>query len=93
INKESCSQREHQKLELREQPLEMDDNGSVNMTSRQRVIRITYLITAVDLTCMFMQFGIVPYLATSLGLDAVGFGYLQTVFGVLQLLGGPIFGR
>uniref|UniRef100_A0A8B9QQJ5 Organic cation transporter-like protein 2 n=1 Tax=Anas platyrhynchos TaxID=8839 RepID=A0A8B9QQJ5_ANAPL len=29
----------------------------------------------------------------SLGLDSVGFGYLQTTFGVLQLVGGPIFGR
>ncbi|XP_015677551.1 solute carrier family 22 member 18, partial [Protobothrops mucrosquamatus] len=33
------------------------------------------------------------YLATNLGLDAIGFGYLQTFFGILQLLGGPIFGR
>lgn len=28
-----------------------------------------------------------------LGLDSVAFGYLQTAFGVLQLLGGPVFGR
>ncbi|XP_061466153.1 solute carrier family 22 member 18 isoform X1 [Rhineura floridana] len=82
-----------QRLELREEPLEKGDNRRVNMISKQRVIQVTYLITAVDLTCMFMQFGIVPYLSTSLGLDAVGFGYLQTAFGVLQLLGGPIFGR
>uniref|UniRef100_A0A8C3MFX7 Uncharacterized protein n=1 Tax=Geospiza parvula TaxID=87175 RepID=A0A8C3MFX7_GEOPR len=27
------------------------------------------------------------------GLDSVGFGYLQTIFGVLQLVGGYIFGR
>ncbi|XP_064019284.1 solute carrier family 22 member 18 isoform X2 [Pogoniulus pusillus] len=33
------------------------------------------------------------YLAKSLGLDSVGFGYLQTTFGILQLVGGPIFGR
>lgn len=26
-------------------------------------------------------------------MDSVGFGYLQTAFGVLQLVGGPIFGR
>ncbi|OXB74125.1 UNVERIFIED_CONTAM: hypothetical protein H355_004462, partial [Colinus virginianus] len=32
------------------------------------------------------------YLAKNLGLDSVGFGYLQTTFGVLQLVGGPIFG-
>lgn len=40
-----------------------------------------------------MQFSILPYLSRSLGLDSVGFGYLQTIFGVLQLLGGPVFGR
>lgn len=33
------------------------------------------------------------YLSRSLGLDSVAFGYLQTTFGVLQLLGGPVFGR
>uniref|UniRef100_A0A4X2L642 Organic cation transporter-like protein 2 n=1 Tax=Vombatus ursinus TaxID=29139 RepID=A0A4X2L642_VOMUR len=57
------------------------------------VLRVTYLLTAVEFTCLFMQFSILPYLAKDLGLDSVGFGYLQTLFGVLQLLGGPIFGR
>ena len=33
------------------------------------------------------------YLTRQLGLDSVAFGYLQTTFGVLQLLGGPLFGR
>ncbi|XP_006508575.1 solute carrier family 22 member 18 isoform X2 [Mus musculus] len=33
------------------------------------------------------------YLSRTLGLDSVSFGYLQTTFGVLQLLGGPVFGR
>lgn len=33
------------------------------------------------------------YLSRRLGLDSVAFGYQQTVFGVLQLLGGPVFGR
>ncbi|XP_033010226.1 solute carrier family 22 member 18 [Lacerta agilis] len=88
------SEREQQqRWKLRDEPLENDDNSRINMTSKQRLIQVTYLITAVDLACMFMQIGIVPYLATSLGMDAVEFGYLQTVFGVLQLLGGPIFGR
>lgn len=26
-------------------------------------------------------------------MDSITFGYLQTTFGVLQLLGGPVFGR
>lgn len=33
------------------------------------------------------------YLSRTLGLDSVNFGYLQTIFGTLQLLGGPVFGR
>ncbi|KAM3855914.1 solute carrier family 22 member 18 [Vipera latastei] len=82
-----------QKLELKEESLQMEDKKIVNMTTAIWVIKITYFLTALDLTCMFMQFGIVPYLATNLGLDAIGFGYLQTFFGILQLLGGPIFGR
>ncbi|XP_043825583.1 solute carrier family 22 member 18 [Dromiciops gliroides] len=57
------------------------------------VVRVTYVLTAIELTCLFMQLSIMPYLARNLGLDSMGFGYLQTIFGVLQLLGGPIFGR
>ncbi|XP_077143225.1 solute carrier family 67 member A1 [Ranitomeya variabilis] len=60
---------------------------------RDQVIRVTYLLTALDVSCLFMQFAVTPYLARSLGLDTVGFGYLQTVFGILQLVGGPVFGR
>ncbi|GAB5578216.1 solute carrier family 22 member 18 [Prionailurus iriomotensis] len=33
------------------------------------------------------------YLTRRLGLDSVAFGHLQTTFGVLQLLGGPVLGR
>lgn len=61
--------------------------------SQSQVIRVTYLLTAIDISCMFMQFAVTPYLARTLGLDTVGFGYLQTVFGILQLIGGPVFGR
>ncbi|XP_075694178.1 solute carrier family 67 member A1 [Rhinoderma darwinii] len=60
---------------------------------RDQVIRVTYLLTAIDVSCLFMQFAVTPYLARNLGLDTVGFGYLQTVFGILQLVGSPVFGR
>lgn len=60
---------------------------------RQGVILLTYVLAALELTCLFMQFSIIPYLSRTLGLDSVSFGYLQTTFGVLQLLGGPVFGR
>ncbi|XP_041445554.1 solute carrier family 22 member 18 isoform X3 [Xenopus laevis] len=56
-------------------------------------LRPVYLLAALDVSCLFMQFTVTPYLAKSLGLDTVGFGYLQTVFGILQLVGGPVFGR
>ncbi|KAF1408736.1 Solute carrier family 22 member 18, partial [Spheniscus humboldti] len=60
---------------------------------RRQMILVAYLIATLELTFLFMQMGVMPYLAKSLGLDLVGFGYLQTTFGVLQLVGGPIFGR
>uniref|UniRef100_A0A8C3EXL7 Solute carrier family 22 member 18 n=1 Tax=Corvus moneduloides TaxID=1196302 RepID=A0A8C3EXL7_CORMO len=68
-------------------------NGYLGEAKRGQVIRVAYVIAALDLTFLFMQMGVMPYLAKSLGLDSVGFGYLQTIFGVLQLVGGYIFGR
>ncbi|XP_067396718.1 solute carrier family 22 member 18 isoform X2 [Emydura macquarii macquarii] len=92
MNEGASSGGEKQELKFKRVILQ-DQNKPENMIQRQRVIQLTYLITAVDVTCLFMQIGIIPYLAKSLGLDSIGFGYLQTTFGVLQLLGGPIFGR
>ncbi|KFQ30523.1 Solute carrier family 22 member 18, partial [Merops nubicus] len=67
--------------------------GPLGEAKQGRVILATYLIVTLEMTFLFMQMGVMPYLAKSLGLDSVGFGYLQTTFGVLQLVGGPIFGR
>ncbi|XP_039544406.1 solute carrier family 22 member 18 [Pimephales promelas] len=61
--------------------------------AKQKVIYITYLIAALDVTWLFLQFSITPYLAKRLGFDTIWFGYLQTTVGVIQLLGGPIYGR
>ncbi|XP_066176976.1 solute carrier family 22 member 18 [Sylvia atricapilla] len=71
----------------------LGERDCLGEAKRQRVIRVAYVIAALDLTLLFMQFGVMPYLARSLGVDSVGFGYLQTTFGVLQLVGGYIFGR
>ncbi|XP_029335258.1 solute carrier family 22 member 18 isoform X1 [Mus caroli] len=68
-------------------------SGSMAALPRQGIIILTYVLAALELTCLFMQFSILPYLSRTLGLDSVSFGYLQTTFGVLQLLGGPVFGR
>ncbi|NXT27254.1 S22AI protein, partial [Syrrhaptes paradoxus] len=78
-------------LEMRSETL--GESSLSEDPKRGRVILVAYLIATLELTCLFMQLGVLPYLAKSLGLDSVGFGYLQTTFGVLQLVGGPIFGR
>ncbi|XP_076411830.1 solute carrier family 67 member A1 isoform X2 [Peromyscus maniculatus bairdii] len=67
--------------------------GSMGALRRRGIIILTYVLAAMELTCLFMQFSIIPYLSRTLGLDSVAFGYLQTTFGVLSLLGGPVFGR
>ncbi|KAI5761383.1 SLC22A18 [Gulo gulo luscus] len=68
-------------------------SGMMGSLGRPQVILLTYVLVALELTCLFMRFSIMPYLTRQLGLDSVAFGYLQTAFGVLQLLGGPVFGR
>ena len=41
----------------------------------------------------YFTFSFYQYLSKKLGADPVVFGYLQTTFAVVQLCGGPIFGR
>ncbi|KAG7482511.1 solute carrier family 22 member 18 [Solea senegalensis] len=60
---------------------------------RRTIIHAVYLITALDITWMFLQFSITPFLAKKLGFDTLWFGYLQTTVGIIQLFGGPLFGR
>uniref|UniRef100_A0A8C0Q2W9 Organic cation transporter-like protein 2 n=1 Tax=Canis lupus familiaris TaxID=9615 RepID=A0A8C0Q2W9_CANLF len=62
------------------------------MTNTQ-VEPITSAPTSSKLSKTLLDAGGREYLTRQLGLDSVAFGYLQTTFGVLQLLGGPLFGR
>ncbi|NXY18322.1 S22AI protein, partial [Atrichornis clamosus] len=91
MNAKTSSEGEEEASGMRNETL--GESGFLGEVKRRRVIRVAYVIAALDLTFLFMQMGIMPYLAKSLGLDSVGFGYLQTTFGVLQLMGGYIFGR
>ncbi|KAF7646114.1 hypothetical protein LDENG_00193420 [Lucifuga dentata] len=71
-------------------------SSPVNAATRSRfqsAVHAAYVIAALDVTWMFLQFSITPYLARKLGLDTMWFGYLQSMVGVVQLLGGPVFGR
>ncbi|NXU45813.1 S22AI protein, partial [Drymodes brunneopygia] len=91
MNAKSSSEGEEETSGMRNETL--GESGRLGEAKRRRVIRVAYVIAALDLTFLFMQMGVMPYLAKSLGVDSVGFGYLQTIFGVLQLVGGYIFGR
>jgi len=51
-------------------------------------------VTVVSYAFSFwIQIGAITYLTKKLGVNSLTFGYLQTIFGVVQLLGGPLFGR
>ncbi|XP_008293098.1 solute carrier family 22 member 18 [Stegastes partitus] len=68
-------------------------NVELDLRQRTKVIYVTYFIAAFDVTWMFLQFTVTPYLAKKLGFDTLWFGYLQTTVGMIQLFGGPVFGR
>ncbi|NXJ95317.1 S22AI protein, partial [Corythaixoides concolor] len=91
MNAKASSGEEEEASGMRSKTLR--ESGGAEDIKREQVILVAYVIAILELTFIFMQLGVVPYLAKSLGLDTVGFGYLQTTFGVLQLVGGPIFGR
>ncbi|XP_027642382.1 solute carrier family 22 member 18 isoform X2 [Falco peregrinus] len=91
INAKASSRGKEEASGMRSEAL--GERGCLGDVKRGQVILVAYLIVTLELTFLFMQMGVVPYLAKSLGLDSMGFGYLQTTFGVLQLVGGPIFGR
>lgn len=69
------------------------EKPDLSQAQRRRVIHVTYLIATLDITWMFLQFSVTPYLAKKLGFDTLWFGYLQTLVGVIQLIGTPLFGR
>lgn len=57
------------------------------------VVIVTHASIVLYATCFWVQIGTLPYLTKQLQVDPVTFGYLQTTFAAVQLLGGPIFGR
>lgn len=60
---------------------------------RKWLILNTHLNAVMYSSCFWIQIGVLPYLSKKLGADPVVFGYLQTTFALVQLCGGPIFGR
>ncbi|KAK3087813.1 hypothetical protein FSP39_010977 [Pinctada imbricata] len=68
---------------------------TIHIAGRQfnLVILMTHLNIFMYATCFWIQTGTLPYLTKKLGVDSVMFGQLQTIFAVVQLCGGPLFGR
>ncbi|XP_056870777.1 solute carrier family 22 member 18 isoform X2 [Takifugu flavidus] len=81
----------NRKVQLSEET--SSQNNTVDKRNRGKIIQVVYIIAALDITWMFLQFSITPYLAKKLGFDTLWFGYLQTMVGFCQLFGGPLFGR
>lgn len=74
-------------------PVSSQTKQAADQRTRTNIIYIVYVIAALDITWMFLQFSVTPYLAKKLGFDTLWFGYLQTTVGLIQLVGGPLFGR
>jgi len=62
-------------------------------STSSRVLRITHGSIFLYAACFFIQATAFPFLTKSLNVDTVMFGWLQTTFALLQLIGGPLFGR
>lgn len=77
-----------EKTELRQQHLLHQTN--VNMNVVKSVIFVNTFLYAV---CYWIQMGVLPYLTKKFDMDMVTFGYLQTFFSGIMLVGGPIYGR
>ncbi|XP_071109806.1 solute carrier family 22 member 18-like [Haliotis cracherodii] len=81
--------------EVEELKTEMDESQVIRIRGWRIniVIAVTHLNIFLYSTCLFIQNGTLPYLSKKLGVDPVMFGYLQTTFAIVQLAGGPLFGR
>ncbi|EPB66225.1 transporter, major facilitator family protein [Ancylostoma ceylanicum] len=55
-------------------------------------IAFAYLLSILYNVTFFMQFFATPYFLKSLGISDTENGYVQTLFGLLQMCGGPFFG-
>ncbi|KAK6960389.1 solute carrier family 22 member 18 [Biomphalaria glabrata] len=57
------------------------------------VVLVTHFNIFLYSAAFWIQNAVFPYLSKELGADPVVFGYLQTTFALVQLAGGPLFGR
>jgi len=90
-------QRKFENIDTKNEPemvqVEAPDEPAEKFSKRRWVIMMTNVNVSMYALCFWIQMGVLPYLTKKLGVDAKTFGYLQTTFSVLQLCGGPVYGR
>lgn len=62
-------------------------------SDRKTIGIVNHVNVSLYALCFWIQIGTLPYLTKKLNVDPITFGYLQTTFATVQLLGGPIYGR
>ncbi|EYC43780.1 hypothetical protein Y032_0481g2263 [Ancylostoma ceylanicum] len=74
----------------------LQETASCNMSSISgvglRPVSVTYLISLLYNIIFYLQIFTMPRYLRSLGLSDAENGYVQTIFALLQLCGGPLFG-
>ncbi|KAL5493280.1 hypothetical protein EMCRGX_G014433 [Ephydatia muelleri] len=70
-----------------------EPRDAVDRSLYNRMSVVTHVVIVLYSTAFWIQTGALPFLSKKLGADPVTFGYLETVFAVAMLVGGPIFGR
>lgn len=71
----------------------IETHDAVDRSLYNRMSVVTHIVIVLYSTAFWIQTGVLPFLSKKLGADPVTFGYLETVFAVAMLVGGPIFGR
>jgi MFS family permease len=62
-------------------------DGQQHISSRRHCVLCSYAMA------FWISQPVLPFISKSLGADAVTFGYLQTAFSAVQMVGGPLVGR
>ncbi|XP_064653154.1 solute carrier family 22 member 18-like [Lineus longissimus] len=70
-----------------------DGDKQQRQLSDRSILMITHFNVFLYALFFWIQNGIMPFLTKKLGVNTVMYGYLQTTFATVQLLGGPVFGR
>jgi OCT family organic cation transporter-like MFS transporter 18 len=61
-------------------------------TVLKKSVFIAYVLSTIHNVSFFTQLMGLPYIAKRNGISDAVFGYSQTFFGILQIIGGPLFG-